>query len=69
MVPNSEANAWPHNPAPAAYGQECELCGSRRLNGGSLASRAGLADSIVWVCADCQHKLAIRVDDEGVLGG
>ena len=24
---------------------------------------------MLWVCLDCQHKLARQLDDEGVCGG
>ena len=47
----------------------CSLCDSQRLTGSLLAFRPGTGDAMVWVCDDCQHKLARRVDDEGALGG
>ena len=47
----------------------CSLCVTHRLTGSLLAFRPGTGDGMVWVCDDCQHKLARRVDDEGVLGG
>ncbi len=47
----------------------CEVCGSHRLTGGPLLSSHDAASSMMWVCSDCQHKLARRVDDEGTLGG
>ncbi len=47
----------------------CEVCGSHRLAGGPLLSRLDAASTMMWVCADCQHKLSRRVDDEGTLGG
>ena len=50
-------------------GQQCTLCGGLRSKGSLLASRLGIGNPILWVCNDCQHKLARRVDDEGTLGG
>ena len=43
----------------------------RRLNWLTVASRARCSDSALSIraCADCQHKLTCRIDDEGVLGG
>ena len=49
--------------------QQCELCGCRRSAGSVLASRPGPDAPILWVCDDCQHKLARCVDDKGALGG
>ena len=49
--------------------QMCSLCASLRLTGSLLAFRPGSGAAMVWVCDDCQHKLARRVDDEGTLGG
>lgn len=47
----------------------CALCGGQRSHGSHLPSRVGMVDPALWVCVDCQHKLARRVDDEGALGG
>ena len=47
----------------------CSLCNFHRLIGSLLAFRPGTGTGMVWVCDDCQHKLARRVDDEGTLGG
>ena len=55
--------------AAAVFTRLCSLCGSHRLTGSLLAFRPGTDEGMVWVCDDCQHKLARRVDDEGALGG
>ena len=71
MAPNTNANGL-HTSAPAsttAFAQQCGLCGGLRSNGSLLASHAGIGDPMLWVCSDCQHKLARRIDDEGALGG
>ena len=47
----------------------CALCNGHRLIGSLLAFGPGASDAMLWVCDDCQHKLARRVDDEGSLGG
>ena len=47
----------------------CEVCGSYRLAGSPLLPRIDSASTAMWVCTDCQHKLARCVDDEGTLGG
>ena len=44
----------------------------RRFRWLTVASRTRCSDSAdeadaLWVCADCQHKLTCRIDDEGVL--
>ena len=49
--------------------QKCALCCSYRLVGSVLLSGPGMANEMLWVCADCQHKLSRRIDDEWVLGG
>ena len=54
---------------PAAFAQECALCDSRRVTGSFLSYHPGAPGSSLWVCEDCQHKLARRIDDEGALGG
>jgi len=46
--------------------QTCTLCLEHRLLGGLLSLRP---NAMLWVCSDCQNKLARRVDDEGALGG
>lgn len=59
-----------HARSPATVlSQMCSLCSSHRLNGGLLLFHPGTDTGMVWVCDDCQHKLARRVDDEGALGG
>jgi hypothetical protein len=55
--------------AGAVFTHVCSLCASHRITGSLLAFRPGTGDGMVWVCDDCQHKLARRVDDEGALGG
>ena len=45
---------------------QCALCGEHRASGDWLASGSA---RMLWACVDCQHKLARRVDDAGVLGG
>ena len=47
----------------------CDLCGFRRFEGKPLLSRVDMTPTTIWVCADCQHKLARHIDDEGTLGG
>ena len=49
--------------------QECALCCRHRLVGSVLPSRPEMVNEMLWICADCQHKLSRRIDDEGVLGG
>ena len=51
------------------FDQQCALCGGHRSNGSLLTPRVGVVSPGLWVCVDCQHKLARRVDDEGALGG
>ena len=53
----------------AAFTHVCSLCASHRLTGSLLTFRPGTVEEMVWVCDDCQHKLARRVDDEEALGG
>ena len=70
MVPSSGVTK-PHRPLSnvTAFPHQCELCGGRRSAGSTLASQPDAGAPMLWVCDDCQHKLARRVDDEGVLGG
>ena len=51
------------------FTQLCSLCATHRLTGSLLAFCPGTVDGMGWVCEDCQHKLARRLDDEGTLGG
>lgn len=53
----------------SAFTHLCSLCATQRLTGSLLAFRPGTGEAMLWVCEDCQHKLARRVDDEGTLGG
>ena len=53
----------------SVFTQLCSLCATHRLSGSLLAFRPGTGDGMGWVCEDCQHQLARRVDDEGTLGG
>ncbi len=53
----------------AAFTRICSLCASHRLTGSLLTFGPGTGEEMAWVCDDCQHKLARRVDDEGTLGG
>ena len=71
MDPNTNANGLhaTSRASTAAFPQQCALCGGLRSNGSLLASRTDTGDPMLWVCSDCQHKLARRVDDEGALGG
>ena len=55
--------------SPTVFTQECALCDSRRVTGSLLSSHPGTSGSTLWVCDDCQHKLARRIDDKGALGG
>ena len=52
----------------SVFTQLCSLCATHRLSGSLLAFRQGTG-GMGWVCEDCQHQLARRVDDEGTLGG
>ena len=56
----------PENPNHFAF--PCALCGRTRYVGDPLRDDEGDA-STLWVCRNCQQKLARRVDDEGALGG
>ena len=72
MVPDSNQRRVSRRAATPTYqkfAQQCSLCGGLRSRGGLLASRPGTAEPMLWVCHDCQHKLARGVDDEGALGG
>jgi hypothetical protein len=51
------------------FTQECALCDSQNVTGSLLTSHPGASGQTLWVCDDCQHKLARRIDDEGALGG
>jgi len=44
----------------------CELCDQVRELGSVLVVKPG--SDAVWVCQDCQRKLALRVDDESTPG-
>ena len=48
--------------------RECALCGQRRAHGGLLRMSDTDDAQEMWVCEDCQRKLALQVDD-GVEGG
>ncbi len=48
---------------------DCALCGQGRIHGSPLRVADADEAEALWVCADCQHKLICRIDDEGVLGG
>ena len=55
--------------SPTVFTQECALCDRQRMTGSLLSSHPGASGQALWVCDDCQHKLARRIDDEGALGG
>ena len=55
--------------SPAPLPHRCALCDSLRTSGSVLQSKLGRMEPGLWVCIDCQHKLARRVDDEGAMGG
>ena len=72
MAPNSNANTGSVTLAtasPRSLAQRCALCDGLRSQGSLLNSRHETGNSMLWVCSNCQHKLARRVDDEGALGG
>jgi hypothetical protein len=50
------------------FATHCEVCGRPRASGSLLAANPASPDRALWVCTDCQRKLARRVDDE-VPGG
>ena len=52
--------------AAGSLAQLCTLCLEHRLRGSLLSLQP---NAMLWVCSDCQDKLARRVDDEGALGG
>ena len=54
---------------PTSEPHECALCGQRREHGSLLRVSDTDDAQEMWVCEDCQHKLARRVDDEDVKGG
>ena len=56
----------PKTPAPES--RTCAVCGQRRTQGSLLQVEDDDPESM-WVCKDCQQKLALRVDDEGTKGG
>ena len=47
---------------------ECALCGRWRAHGGLLRMSDTDDAQEMWVCEDCQRKLALQVDD-GAEGG
>lgn len=47
----------------------CMMCGQRQVPGGLLRPSEGDPADKLWMCDDCQRKLARRVDDRGALGG
>ena len=71
MLSNLEMNEPWYIPVPRRISvpAECGLCGGRRTGGSGLASGPVGSAQMLWVCLDCQHKLARGVDDDGVLGG
>ena len=72
MLSNLEMNEPWSIPVPRtriSVPAECGLCGGRRADGSGLASGPVGSAQMLWVCLDCQHKLARGVDDDGVLGG
>ena len=68
MTPSQTARPGGSAGAGGAFTNLCALCNGHRLIGSLLTFRPGV-DEMLWVCDDCQHKLARRVDDEGALGG
>ena len=69
MSPRQTSSARDSRGVAPAFSHLCSLCNEQRLMGSLLAFRPGAGDAMLWVCNDCQHKLARRVDDEGALGG
>ena len=71
MAPHSGTHQWSDArfPTTPPLVHQCDLCGERRHIGSVLFSRSGARDEMMWVCDDCQNKLARCVDDEGTLGG
>lgn len=69
LHPASRLRAHDDGTTASLMTHECALCESPRLSGSLLLSRPGSGDTGVWVCIDCQNKLARRIDDEGALGG
>ncbi len=53
---------------PTSEPHECALCGQRRAEGSVLRVSDTDDAQEMWVCEDCQHKLALQVDD-GAEGG
>ena len=69
MTPNHSASPQGSRSAARNLAQLCSLCQEHRLGGSLLSFRPGTSHAMLWVCDDCQNKLARRVDDEGALGG
>lgn len=72
MVSTSRVNRPAHAPTLRAVTPpfpQCALCGDSCARSSWLASGSASVAGMLWVCVDCQHKLARRVDDVGVLGG
>ncbi len=55
--------------SPPAELSVCALCDQPRADGCLLHMGNTDEAEVLWVCANCQHKLIRRIDDEGVLGG
>ena len=66
MIPSHSLSPQGSRAAADSLAQLCALCLEHRLLGGLLSLRP---NAMLWVCSDCQNKLARRVDDEGALGG
>lgn len=66
MVPSHIPGPQHSRTAAGSLAQSCTLCLESRLVGGLLSLQP---NAMLWVCGDCQNKLARRVDDEGALGG
>lgn len=49
--------------------ETCGLCGQQRVRGSLLRVSGPDEAEAIWVCEDCQHKLTLRIDNEGVKGG
>ena len=72
MLSTGDVKRSTHAPLPRAtlpVPPECGLCGGHQLSGSWLMSEPVGPAQMLWVCLDCQHKLARGVDDDGVLGG
>ena len=66
MIPSHIPGPQHSRTAAGGLAQVCALCVEHRLVGGRLSLQP---NAMLWVCSDCQNKLARRVDDEGALGG